>query len=238
MSEIVNVYCDESCHLEKDQSKVMVIGAVWCLKKNVSKHAKHLREIKKRYSFQSNFEVKWVKVSKSRESFYLDWLDYFFDNSDLCFRGLVISDKPKLNHALYNQTHDDWYYKMHFEMLKIIIDPDFKYHIYLDIKDTLGARKAAKLQDVLANAHYDFSKSIIEKIQLAHSHEIELLQLSDLLIGAVCYANRHLSGNEGKEALVTRMRERSRFSLLQSTLPKERKVNLFQWSSSNRENMQ
>ena len=28
-----NVYCDESCHLEHDNSNVMVIGAVYCPKK-------------------------------------------------------------------------------------------------------------------------------------------------------------------------------------------------------------
>ena len=31
MSEAVNVYCDESCHLEHDRQSVMVLGAVWCL---------------------------------------------------------------------------------------------------------------------------------------------------------------------------------------------------------------
>src|ERR1700722_11096356 len=31
MSEIINVYCDESCHLEHDQSNFMVLGAIWCL---------------------------------------------------------------------------------------------------------------------------------------------------------------------------------------------------------------
>ncbi len=30
MSDIFNVYCDESCHLENDHRKVMVLGAVWC----------------------------------------------------------------------------------------------------------------------------------------------------------------------------------------------------------------
>ena len=30
MSEIFNIYCDESCHLEHDRQKVMVLGAVWC----------------------------------------------------------------------------------------------------------------------------------------------------------------------------------------------------------------
>ncbi len=30
MGDIFNVYCDESCHLENDHRKVMVLGAVWC----------------------------------------------------------------------------------------------------------------------------------------------------------------------------------------------------------------
>ena len=33
-----NIYCDESCHLQNDNSNVMVLGAVWCilLPENVS----------------------------------------------------------------------------------------------------------------------------------------------------------------------------------------------------------
>ena len=27
---LYNVYCDETCHLEHDNSNVMVLGAVWC----------------------------------------------------------------------------------------------------------------------------------------------------------------------------------------------------------------
>ncbi len=30
MSQVFNIYCDESCHLEHDREKVMVLGAVWC----------------------------------------------------------------------------------------------------------------------------------------------------------------------------------------------------------------
>ena len=30
MSETFNIYCDESCHLENDGQKAMVLGAVWC----------------------------------------------------------------------------------------------------------------------------------------------------------------------------------------------------------------
>ena len=30
MSQIVNLYCDESCHLERDHQPVMVLGVVYC----------------------------------------------------------------------------------------------------------------------------------------------------------------------------------------------------------------
>ena len=30
MSREFNIYCDESCHLENDQQKAMVLGLIWC----------------------------------------------------------------------------------------------------------------------------------------------------------------------------------------------------------------
>ena len=30
MPQAFNVYCDESCHLEHDRQKVMILGATWC----------------------------------------------------------------------------------------------------------------------------------------------------------------------------------------------------------------
>jgi len=34
MTPIYNVYCDESCHLENDNQKIMVLGAVWSPEEN------------------------------------------------------------------------------------------------------------------------------------------------------------------------------------------------------------
>jgi len=79
---------------------------------------------------------------------------------------------------------------------------------------------------------YDFSQEIIEKVQLIRSHEVEQLQLADLLIGIISYVNRGLAGNAGKEALVRRMMERSRYSLRRTTLLREDKVNLFSWHAA------
>ena len=235
MTTIYNIYCDESCHLEHDYQPLMVLGAVWCPLEKAREISVHIRELKKSHGLSTAFEIKWTKVSQGQQAFYLDLLDYFFDDDDLHFRALVVQDKSRLQHELYEQTHDTWYYKMYFDMLKVILDPGACYRIYVDIKDTRSAAKINKLHDVLCNNIYDFQRQIIERVQTVRSHEVELLQLADLLIGAVSYANRGLYGNSAKVALVERMRERSGYSLTKTTLLKEDKVNLFIWQATERQ---
>lgn len=234
MSEIFNIYCDESCHLEHDHQKVMVLGAVWCPLDRVREISLRLREIKTKHGMKPGFEAKWTKVSPAKQAMYLELVDYFFDDDDLHFRALVVPDKSKLRHEDFGQDHDTWYYKMFFDLLKVLLGPRSRYRIYLDIKDTRSAAKVTKLHEVLCNNLYDFEREIIERVQTVHSREVELLQLADLLIGVVAYANRGLSGNAGKEALVARIRERSSYALTQTTLLKEEKTNLFVWHASER----
>jgi len=230
MSTTYNIYCDESCHLVHDGQAAMVLGAVWCPVEKVREAAVRLREIKARHGFGPAFETKWTKVSLSKQQLYLDLVDYFFDDDDLHFRALIVSDKRKLNHGAFEgQTHDVWYYKMYFEMLKVLLSPQDKYRVYIDIKDTRGSARVKKLHDVLCNSLYDFRTSIVERVQIIRSHESELMQLADLLIGAVSYLNRGLTENAGKVALVNRIRERSGYRLDRATLLREQKFNLFSW---------
>jgi hypothetical protein len=232
MSQTFNIYCDESCHLENDHQPVMVLGAVWCLLDKSREISVRLREIKTSYGLAPDFEVKWTKVSPAGLDFYQAIMDYFFDDDDLHFRALIVPDKSKLDHAAFGQTHDDWYYKMYFDLLKVLLGPRDRYHIYLDIKDTRSAAKVAKLHEVLRNEKYDFSRQIIERVQTVRSDEVEPLQLADLLIGAVAYANRHLTTSDAKLALVQRMRKRSGYSLTETTLLREEKVNIFRWRAT------
>lgn len=233
MNQVYNVYCDESCHLENDRETAMVLGAIWCSLDKTREIAVRLREIKKKHGMPAPFEVKWTKVSPAKKGLYLDLIDYFFDDDDLHFRALIVPDKGKLRHdAFPDQDHDTWYYKMYFDMLKVILHPDGRYRIYLDIKDTRGSEKVAKLHSVLCNNMYDFSRQVIERLQLVNSREIEQLQLADLLLGAIGYLNRGLHGNAGKIAIIERMKQRSRYSLTRTTLLREEKINLFRWHAT------
>lgn len=225
----INIYCDESCHLEHDQQKIMVLGAVWCPADKTHDIFRDIRKIKADHNLSSQFEIKWTKVSESKADFYLDLVKYFFHNKNLHFRALIVPDKSLLRHEDFEQDHDTWYYKMYFDMLKVIISPDDRFRIFVDFKDTHGGEKIRELHNVLSNNHYDFEKSIIQDIRIVRSHEVELIQITDLLIGTVAYANRKLSGNRGKEKLVQEIRNRTRYSLLKTTLFAEDKFNLFVW---------
>jgi hypothetical protein len=226
-----NVYCDESCHLENDNQKAMVLGAIWCQKEKVYEISSRLKEIREKHGFSHNFEIKWTKVSKSKVDFYLDIIDYFFDDDDLYFRAVIVPDKKLLDHNRFNQDHDDFYYKMFFYVLKNILRPQERFNIYIDIKDTLGNYRVENLKRMLSYSQYDFSNQIINQFKRVHSHEVILLQLADLIIGALSYVHRGLSDNEGKNIIIQRIKERSRYSLDQSTLNREPKLNLFIWKA-------
>lgn len=230
MGTIFNVYCDESCHLENDRQPVMVLGAIWSKKDIVKTINERIRRMKTEYGLNERMEIKWTKVSPAQAAFYLKIIDYFFSERDLHYRGLIVIQKANLDHRAYSQTHDSWYYKMYFNLLKIIIEPENRYHIYLDIKDTRSAEKIRKLHEVLANNIYDFSREIVEKIQIVRSHEVEILQLADLINGALSHFHRRLNTSPTKQAIIEEIKRRSNYSLNLTTLAREPKFNILIWT--------
>ena len=140
-SREINIYCDESCHFERDEHSSMVLGAIWCPKDKSETIAKTIGSIKALHRINPRSEVKWSKISPKSVKLYLALANFFFSERDLHFRALVIPDKSKLDHEKFGRTHDDWYYIMYFNMLKIILSREERYHIYIDIKDTRGAKR-------------------------------------------------------------------------------------------------
>lgn len=233
LPESFNIYCDESCHLERDNIPVMALGAVWCPVDTSKLISIKVRELKARHGLSPRFEAKWTKISPAKVEFYLELVDLFIDDDRLRFRGLVIPDKSRLNHEAFGQTHDEWYYKMYFVMLQYIFASHNAYRIYLDIKDTQGGPKTKKLHEVLANKIHDFDCECITRVQQIRSNESEVLQLTDLLIGALTYSNRKLNTNIGKNAVVERLR--SRFgaeSLTKTSAFGRTKFNVLVWQGA------
>ena len=249
-----NIYCDESCHLpqrsdgltvstegELSARQVMAIGGVWCPHQRARALVEELRAIKLRHGLDRLFELKWGKISPAKSAFYLDCLDFFFESDDLHFRGAVVPDKAAFfkhhQQASLGGDHNDAYYRLYFDTLKVIFDPRARYNIYLDAKDTRGRFKLAGLREkLLDNQFYEVPSDLLGHLQEIRSYESELLQMADLILGALTFVHRgwesRFDANQGKLDFVARLRERSGYSLRRSTLHGESKLNLWVWHAS------
>ena len=224
-----NIYCDESCHLENDNEKAMVIGSIKVPRDKVKEISTEIKKIKVRHGLTKHAEIKWTKISPSKLPLYEELVSYFFSNKNLTFRAIAIQDKQDLTHEVFDQTHDDWYYKMYYLMLRPIIN--YKdLHIYMDIKDTNSNEKTKALHRYLSRYNYDYNYEKITKMQLIRSEESQILQLVDLIIGAISYANRNLWGSDAKSRLVHQIKEASGSNLLVKSYYTEQKFNLFVWN--------
>ena len=201
MSKTFNIYCDESCHLENDHKSFMFLGSVSSAFNQVRLHTEQIKELKKKHSFYA--EIKWAHVSLSKIHFYSDLIDYFFA-TDLKFRAVGIK-KEEIKNIISNQTHDDFYYKMYYQLLNHKTDSRYAYNVYLDIKDTLSAYKVRRLREIL-NTQY----GVFRNVQNIRSHESILMQLADFLMGAISYyKNDTERKNRAKAQLVDRIIKKS-----------------------------
>ncbi len=214
-----NIYCDESCHLENDHQKYMLLGSVSSAYNQVKRHTERIKHLKLKHHFFA--EIKWVNVSGSQSQFYKALIDYFFD-TDLRFRAVIV-DKSKIQNQAFVQNHDTFYYKMYYYLLNHNKNSQYAYNVYLDIKDDLSAVKVEKLKEIL-NIQY----GVFRNVQNIRSHESILMQLADFIMGALSY-NLNNSDKKmiAKTQLIERIQQHSGQSLTISSGYSASKLNLF-----------
>jgi len=218
MAKTFNFYCDESCHLERDKSPFMIISYVSSSFNQVKLHSRNIRALKLKHFFKG--EMKWSAISKSQYPFYKELIEYFFA-TDLQFRAIVI-DKSKLKHEEFNQSHDEFYDKMYYQLVNKKIYQENNYNIYLDIKDTHSFEKAASLK-IFLNRNY----VSVRNLQIIRSYESELMQLADVIMGALAY---HLRGDNkviAKNKIIERIQAHCSLPITESIPRYFEEFNLF-----------
>lgn len=223
-----NVYCDESCHLVTNNSKYMLIGAVYCPKDKTKKINEYIKHLKANYNLSNNIELKWNKIDKKTEKLYVDIINYFFNQDYLKFRVIVI-DKTILNHEKYNQTENDFYHKIYYEMLQYIISPENSYNIYPDIKDTNSYYYHQIMMSFLRKKIDDTNYQTIKKVQPIRSYESSILQINDILIGALSYYYRNLNTNPSKLKVMEEIKKLYNGPLDVTSSYSNTKFNIFIW---------
>lgn len=224
MSTTYNIYIDESCHLEHDKSEVMCIGYTKINQEDYFNVKQAIKEIKLKH--KSPTEVKWNQLSMSRWELYKELIDFFFA-STIEFRSVLVKSKNNLGPERYNrEDKNSFYYQTLIFLLnnKVSYGDDI-YRVYLDVKDTRGKTRLALLEEEILEKHN--GNSPFKYFQHLHSNENELLQLTDLFIGAICYKARpeYTSGKASKikQRVVQYLEESSGYVLDDGTEPWETK---------------
>lgn len=118
-------------------------------------------------------------------------------------------------------SHNDFYFRMYYQLLHHKMNLSYDYNVYCDIKDTRSHKKLARLKEML---HWNAS---IKNFQFMRSHESSFMQLTDLIIGAINYALRGRGVVAAKNRLIDIMEERCNGPITKSTPKSETKFNLF-----------
>lgn len=218
MNKTFNIYCDESTHIENDRHPYMILSYISTPYHLLKMHNKNIREMKMQHFYRG--EMKWSSISKSQYPFYNEIVDYFFSN-DVNFRAIVI-DKSQLDHKSFNQDHNQFYDKMYYQLLNKKIEPDSNYNIFIDIKDTKSYLKARSLKTYLERDYHN-----IRTLQIVRSYESELMQLTDVLMGAINYKLRGLNKVTAKNNIIEKIEKHCGKPLTQKTVKAENKFNLF-----------
>lgn len=225
-----NFFIDESCHLEHDGFSAMCIGCIKVPENMQEKYKADIKNIKLKHGIKREF--KWNTVSMAQYDLYKELIDYFFA-SEMEFRCVLVTYKDRLDHTSFNNgSHDNFYYKMIYYAL---YNPYKDYsqendcRVFLDIKDTRGREKLDKIQQVFDNKFHGHSP--FTYFQHIRSHESQFIQLTDLLIGAVCYKARGMeaksNASEAKIKLIEYLEQKSGYVLNEGTEPSESKFNIF-----------
>lgn len=226
MSKVTNMYCDESCHLENDKQPIFALGCVWCPKDEVKNITNDINIIKKKYGIGKRRELKWTKITEKYKDVYIEIIDYFFSNSHLNFKNWTILNKNELKFEYYgDNSHETFYYKIYFLMLDKLIYPTETYNIYCDIKDSKSSQKIARMKEYLSNKLGNIDRKIINELQVIRSHEVQIMQITDILLGAVAYKARNIHSSTVKNEIVKHIESKINRNLSSSSSYSEVKFN-------------
>lgn len=224
----IEVYCDESrqqyfAHPEALSDRhYVLIGSLWIEAERRAKLKGEIRALREKHSLPGEF--KWNRVSPSRQPFYMELVELFF-SQPVRFRCIVLPARQMNVIQFHSGDNELMFYKFYYQLLHHWILDFNQYHIFVDAKTNRVRNRLTHLRNVLSSANLF---STIEAVQALPSHEVDLLQLVDVLIGAVGYRFHDETGSTAK-AEVVRTIERRLKHRIRPTGKVEEKFNIFRW---------
>lgn len=235
-SKSFNIYCDESSVDGDKLHRYFVIGALIIPRNKKVELKNNLEELKKKHSIS---EIKWNNLSDASLKLAQSILKLFFKIEYISFNAIVV-DKNKVNYEFYHEGSKELaFYKFYYFLLRNRLLNECRYYIFLDKKPVSVQNRVSVLKAFLTG----FIKSsrqdcVIKHLQEYSSSENLLIQVSDLLTGAV--ASKFNFGDKlkskSKKNVIKAIEKSIGRKINTPTSYSEKKFNIFYWQPKDNEN--
>ena len=227
------VYCDESrqeyfYNPVADRDCFTLIGGLWIQADKREQYKVSIRRLRAVHDVWGEF--KWNRVSPSRLEFYVALVRLFFQES-MRFRCIVLPVHHLDATVFHNADNELMFYKFYYQLLVHWIEYCNTYRIFVDLKTNRLSNRIRTLERVLRNAKPD---AHIASVQALPSRQVDLLQLADVLTGAVGYRFHEGSTSAAKLTIVQEIENLLGHSI-GPTPPFEQKFNVFRFEPFKRE---
>lgn len=220
------VYCDETLPdlftTTKPTDKRLMIGSLWIEAQLKDDFKDKINILREKHSCWG--EIKWTKVSVSKEQFYLELVDLFFSYGlQARFRAIGV-DPKQVNWAMHGNDKELGFYKFYYLLLEKWLLDFNEYTIYCDAKVNRDLSRLNTLHEILSSANWNTS---IQRVQALPSKEVVLIQLADLFLGATsARINKIKHSNKAKISLIQHI-EKHLSKAIKPTSMSEQKWNVF-----------
>lgn len=207
----------------------MVLGGVVLSRDFEPEFLRQVREYRDANHMHS--ELKWQKTSNSKLVAYQRFVDLLFENQRSIYFKAIIVDTHQMDNQKYNKGSKELgFYKMMYQLLLHsfgqVLGRSDRCLVTLDQRTT--QRYKLSTLDVILNKglrkKYGFKHDPVRHVQAMDSANSDLIQLADVLMGAVGFQanddDRRPGASAAKIALANYIARRARLLHLRQSTPK------------------
>lgn len=218
----IYIYSDESRHRAE---RFMLLSGLWIEKKSLQEVGGEIKKIRERAGYDKNGEhipfmgeFKWKKVSKAHLGVYKEVVDVLFDFLDkhLIRYCVMLIDTHDTIVREYDNIKTDGFYRLMYQLYLHNCRVPGKYWIYPDqitnpthdvnlrkLKDSLECSLQNKFADKMNP--YELGFKIIQEIKPIDSKKVDLLQMIDVVMGALGFYQNRLFERESASLAKTEL---------------------------------